>query len=188
MSKVKHLLEKFAQAEQKLQTGEFVAPCIPKEKVCTTVDGLVYWFKPEPDTFEGWGIFLPEGPQRATLVGEADSSMSREAMQSLPKVKLYLSRPLQGKSWEVVPADAPSAQKLAKNPSLVVRLVQEGDRFDRVQARIAPGGMLVFEEIDPLAEPQQAQWMRESWQKRQPLNTLRFPGLTPEMKAAYQAA
>jgi hypothetical protein len=188
MKNLHRLMRAVASAEHNLQASEFVAPCLPNEKVAAKLNGLLYQFNPDPKEYEGWGIFLPEGPQRATLVGEADQRMISEFLRPLSKVRLLLARQLEGKSWRAVPADDSSAKKLLKNKEIIVHLVREGDCFDQVHARIDTNQRLWFEEIDPLAEPQHGDYLRRAFAQQRHLPMLQCPGLTPEMKLAYKTA
>ena len=188
MKNLHRLLRAVSNAEQQLQASEFIAPCLPKERVATKLNGLLYQFQPDPKDYEGWGIFLAEGPHRATLVGEADPKMISVFLRPLSKVKLLLSKQLNGKSWLAVPAEDGSAKKLQKRQEIVVHLVREGDRFDQVHARIDTDQRLWFEEIDPLAEPQHGDYLRRAFAQKQHLPMLQGPGLTPEMKLAYKTA
>jgi hypothetical protein len=186
MKNLHRLLRAVSSAEQQLQTSEFIAPCLPNQKVATKLNGLLYQFQPDPKNYEGWGIFLPEGPQRATLVGEAEPKMISVFLRPLSKIKLLLSKQIQGKSWLAVPADDGSAKKLQRHKEVVAHLVREGDRFDQINARIDTDQRIWFEEIDPLAEPQHGNYLRRAFAQKQHLPTLQYPGLTPEMKLAYK--
>lgn len=186
MKNLHKLMRAVSSAEQHLQASEFVAPCLPNEKVATKLNGLLYQFNPDPRDFEGWGIFLPEGPQRATLVGEAEPRMISEFLRPLSKVRLLLAKPLVGKSWLAVPADDGSANKLLKHKEIIVHLVREGDRFDQLNARLDTNQRIWFEEIDPLAEPQHGDYLRRAFAQGLRLTMLQCPGLTPEMKLAYR--
>lgn len=188
MKNLQKLMRSIANAESQLQASEFIAPCLPNEKVAAKLNGLLYQFTPEPIDYEGWGIFLPEGPQRATLVGEAEVSMVANFLRPLSKVRLLLAKQLVGKSWLAVPSDDVSAHKLLKCKEIVVHLVREGDRFDQINARIDTNQKIWFEEIDPLAEPQHGDYLRRSFTKNLRLPDLQCGGLTPEMKLAYRRA
>jgi hypothetical protein len=188
MKNLHHLLRAVSNTEQQLQVSEFIAPCLPNEKIAAKLNGLLYQFQPDPKDYEGWGIFLPEGPQRATLVGEAEPKMRAAFLRPLSKVKLLLSKQTLGKSWLAVPADDGCAKKLLKHKEIVVHLVREGDRFDQIHARIDTDQRLWFEEIDPLAEPQHGDYLRRAFAQKQHLPMLQCPGLTPEMKLAYKTA
>jgi hypothetical protein len=188
MKNLHKLLRSISEAEQHLQASEFVAPCLPNEKVSAKLGGLVYQFQPEPADFEGWGIFLPEGNKRATLVGEADAQMISSFLKPLPKLRLLMTSQVNKKSWMAVPADEMSAKRLGKLREASVHLVKEGDLFDQIVARLDVDGKLWFEEIDPLAEPQHGDYLRRSFAKKLILAALQAHGLTPEMKFAYQTA
>jgi hypothetical protein len=188
MKNLHKLMRSVANAENDLQSSEFIAPCLPNEKVAARLSGLLYQFSPEPTDYEGWGIFLPEGPQRATLVGEADHAMITNFLRPLSKVRLFLAKQLAGKSWLGVPADDVSAHKLQKHKEIVVHLVREGDQFDQVNARIDTNQKVWFEEIDPLAEPQHGDYLRRSLVQKLHITALHCGGLTPEMKLAYRRA
>ena len=192
MSDIRRLLNQLTAQEDQLRSTQFFAPCVRGGQVRTRVAGLVYTFSPKPGDFEGWGIFQPISDDTAEVVEEA----------GLPLVAEYLRRqtlahgagvgPVEA-GGEVEPFEAVAAQ--AVDPRLAwdearpvpVHLVTEGAPFETIDVRW-DGGARWFEEVDRRAEPQVAERLREAMRAITPPESVRFKGLTPEMRTAYDLA
>jgi len=57
---IQNLIQQIADEEKQARSNLFLAPCVRGGQVRTRISGLVLSFQPEPNTFEGWGIFLPQ--------------------------------------------------------------------------------------------------------------------------------
>lgn len=185
MPDVRRLLNELTTQEEALPQTRFLAPCVRGGRVRTRVSGLVYTFRPRPRDFQGWGIFQPLGTATARLVEEAGLPEVSEYLRRLPVVRLRLAHPLKGQTWLAYPANEADARRRwgAAKPA-PVHLVTEGAAFELVVARW-DGAACWFEDVDRRADPMVAEKLWEEHQALTAPDTLRFPGLTPEMRAVY---
>lgn len=192
MSKIKDLLARLAQKETELRSRQFLAPCVRGGKVRTKMDGLVYTFSPQPEDFEGWGVFAPENETVANLVEEADFVQTAEYLKLFPALRAHLIFALRRKTWLAFPVNESDAkQRFFKKASEVepfaVHLTTEGREFETAIVRNI-GGAWFFEEIDRRAAPESAEILRREFAENTNLENLPTKNLTPEMRICYSIA
>lgn len=186
MSNLHKLLNQLASTEAQLLETQFLSPCVNGGKICTKVSGLVYTFTPQPQHFEGWGIFRPLNGRTATLVDVADLSQIASYLQHLPAIRLRLAYRLQNQSWLAYPVnEADMQQRFAKVKPVPVHLVTEGSAFEQILARWNRG-FCWFEEVDRRDELAIAEALDAALTNLTPADSLRFKGLTPEMRSLYE--
>ncbi|MEW6282047.1 MAG: hypothetical protein AB1758_25810 [Candidatus Eremiobacterota bacterium] len=179
------LVNKLAEQERSLVEARFLAPCVASGRVRARVAGLVYTFAVDPGHFEGWGIFQAHDPRVAALEEEADPVQVAEYLGLLQPVRLRLAAPLSGRTWLAYPVNESDArQRLGKACPLPVHLVDHGLKLEQVVAR-NEGGCLWFEEVDRRADPTEGERLRTALSERILPEQLAAPGLTPEMRVAY---
>jgi hypothetical protein len=156
--------------------------------VRTRVAGLVYTFRPKPRDFEGWGIFQPISHDTAEVVEEAWLPRVAEYLRHLPPLRLRLVRALKGQSWLAYPVnESDTWQRWGRVQPITVHLIAESAPFEQIAARW-DGSSWWFEEVDRRADPQVAERLREAIRAITPPEAVRFKGLTPEMRVAYDLA
>ena len=188
MKSIFEVLASVAREEARLRQAPFLAPCVRSGKVRVRVAGLARTFAPRPSDFEGWGLFTPDAENTATCVEEASLPLVLRYLERLPRLRLRLARKLRGYTWLAYPVNESDArQRLGMARPLPVHLVAEGQAFERVLSRY-DGQVWWFEEVDRRADPRAAETMRAALQAAALPETLRFPGLTPEMRATYDLA
>jgi hypothetical protein len=188
MPDIHKLLTNLTAQEAQLSETHFLAPCARGGRVRTRVAGLVYTFHPRPRDFEGWGIFQPVDTATARLVEEAELPQVAGYLQRLPAVRLRLAHALRGQTWLSYPVnEADARQRWAAVKPVLLHLVTEGAPFEAVVAHW-DGTACWFDEIDRRADPMVADQLREAQKALTPPEQLRFPGLTPEMRAVYDLA
>jgi hypothetical protein len=183
------ILSRVAAEEASFRDTRFVAPCVPGGRVRARIAGLVRTFAPRPPEFGGWGVFTPDGDATARLVEEADLPLVAAYLSAFPVLRLRLVRALSGQTWLAYPvSESDMAQRFggAARPA-PVHLVTEGAPFEIVTAR-GVGGSWWFEDVDRRADPMQADRLRDAFRALTEPADLRFPGLTPEMRTAYDLA
>jgi hypothetical protein len=188
MTDIRKLLNQIASIEAKLQSTQFLAPCVKGGRVRTRVAGMVYTFTPKPRQFEGWGIFQATDEQTATLVEGADLPQIATYLQQFPTIRLRLAYRLQHQTWltySVNEADMRQRFKVVK--PAVVHLVIEGVAFEQILARWN-GNSCWFEDIDRRADPAIAETLQSSLKQLIPVEELQFKGMTPEMRSLYELA
>lgn len=186
MTDIHKLLHQIASAEAKLQSTQFLAPCVKGGKVCTRVAGMVYTFTPKPGKFEGWGIFQPVDEQTAMLVEEADLPQISAYLQHFSSVRLRLAYRLQNQTWLAYPVNsADVCQRFKMVKPMPVHLVTEGIAFEQIVARWN-GNSCWFDEIDRRADPAIAQSLQAALKQIIPGENLHFKGITPEMRSLYE--
>ena len=121
------------------------------------------------------------------MVKEAELHQVSDYLAHLPALPLWLVRPLQGRTWLAVPANASDAtQRIGYFHPVVVRLVERASPLDRVIARW-DGASYWFEDLDRRADPIEITELRESLANTAPEHLSR-KGMTPELKQAYHLA
>ncbi len=186
MFSINQLLQSLAAQETQLCNTQFLAPCVPGGHIRTRIQGMIYSFTPKPQDFEGWGIFQPVDAKNATLVELAEVWHIDEYLQSLPTLRSRLIYQLQNQTWLAYPVnEADMQQRFGTARPIVVHLVSEGSSFDVIVAR-SLGSIFYFEAVDRKADPEQAEQLQANIKQLTPIADLRFSGLTPEMRTAYE--
>jgi hypothetical protein len=188
MRHTRRLLSELVAHEDHLKETTFLAPCLRNGRVRARVAGLVRVFRPKPRTFEGWGIFRPVSAQTAELAREADLPLVAEYMRLLKPLRMRLAHSLQRRTWLAYPANESDArQRFGAAKPVLVHLVTEGAAFEQIVTRW-DGGAWWFEEMDRRADPRGAEQLREALRRVTPPGEVRFKGVTPEMRCAYDLA
>jgi hypothetical protein len=182
---MRKLIEQLAKAEKNFIKTRFLAPQVRGGQVRVKLKGMVCTLTPEPQGFEGWGVFQAEADFRAVLVKEATKSQTAEYLSMLGKVRLILVRPLKGGSWLAYPANRGEfRQKFGDVKPVVVRLVSQARAFQHAVCRW-DGQAFWFDKIDRSANPKVPAFMAKALKAFLSPNALRFSGLTPELREAY---
>jgi hypothetical protein len=186
--KIKNLIKAMAQEEKQALNAEFFAPCVRGGRLRARVNKLIYTFKPLPEDFEGWGIFLPVSNKEAELLEEASLYQVAEYLQLLKPLRVRLAQRLRGQTWLAYPANESDAQQRfgAARP-FIIHLVSEGAQFEQVMAR-TDGSAFFFEDTDRRSDPVIAQTLRGELTNNTRVEDLRFANLTPEMQTTFQLA
>ena len=186
MPDVNDLLRRLAATENALRGQQFVAPCARGGQLRVRVAGLVYTFKPQPANFAGWGVFEIQDEQTARFVEEPMLAQVAEYLQMFPAARLRLAYRLQDATWLAFPAHEGDWRQRFNGEArpVPVHLVSDGQEFEPVIARHF-GGAWWFDEVDRRAAPELTDKLREDWRARLTPEALRWPGLTPEMRACY---
>ncbi|OUC12618.1 MAG: hypothetical protein B0A82_21570 [Alkalinema sp. CACIAM 70d] len=200
MKPISQLLATLSAQEIQLRSTLFLAPCTTGGQVCTRISGLMYSFRPTPASFTGWGWFQPLNAQTAQVIEIASPLVVDEYLKRLPKFHLRLIFQLRDLIWLAYPSfEGDMQQRLSRTEDLlsqefknsvqpiVVHLVAEGQPFDQILAR-RQGKIWWFHELDRLADPRQAESLRQALHQGTAPAELQFSGLTPEMRTAYQLA
>ena len=184
---IRQLLNQLADDETALCSTQFLAPCVKGGRVRTRMSGLIYTFTPTVRT-EGWGIFQPLDAARVEKVDEPLLSDVERYLQHFPVMRLRLVHRLRSQSWLAYPANAADArQRLGEAKPVVVHLVTEGGQFDQIVARW-DGTAFWLEIVDRRADFVVAEKLNEALLQGVWPADLRFKGLTPEMRTAYDLA
>jgi len=188
MTNIHKLLNQIASAEAQLQSTQFLAPCVKGGQVRTRVAGMVYTFTPQPQQFEGWGIFQPVDKQTVTLIEGADLPQIVAYLQQFPAIRLRLAYLLQNQTWLAYPInEADMRQRFKTAKPVAVHLVTEGVMFEQILARWN-GNSCWFEEVDRRADPAIAETLQSNLKQLTPVEELQFKGMTPEMRSLYELA
>jgi hypothetical protein len=188
MKDVRKLIGKLAEEEERLLKSLFLAPCVPGGSIRTRISNLVYTFSAEPRKFEGWGLFKPLDVKRAKLAEEAELPQIDRYLKLFKPFRLRLAFKMQGLTWLAYPVNESDArQRLGKVQPFPLRLVSEGARFEQIVARW-DGASWWFEESDRRAAPLIAEQLRQALSEEVLSEHLRFKGITPEMRSAYELA
>jgi hypothetical protein len=188
MADIRNLLNQIAAQESQLRDTQFLAPCMRGGRVRTSVANMIYTFTPQPQDFEGWGIFGPVDEKTAEVVEEPSLPQLAEYLKLLKPLRLRLAHLLQGQTWLAYPVnESDMQQRLGAAKPVPVHLVTEAAAFEPIIARF-DGSAWWFDEIDRRAEPQPAELLREQLRQVAMPDTLRFAGMTPEMQVVYELA
>jgi hypothetical protein len=185
---IRNLLNQIAAQETQLRDTQFLAPCVRGGRVRTSVANIIYTFTPQPQDFEGWGIFQPVDGKTAEVVEEPSLPQLAEYLKLLKPLRLRLAHLLQGQTWLAYPVnESDMQQRLGAAKPVPVHLVTEAAAFEAIIARF-DGSAWWFDEIDRRAEPQPAELLREQLRQGTMPENVRFPGMTPEMLTVYDLA
>ncbi len=168
------LLNRLAAAEEQFRANEFLAPALPGGVVHVRVAGVLLRLR--VSGFVGWGLFRPAGTERARLVRRATRAERRGYLDQLPARRLILCAPL-GRAW---------LAWLAPGKLLPVHLVEDGLRFDAIEARF--DGVQHWFDGTPNPGDPAAVYLRESFARATPAARLFHPGLSPEQLDSYTQA
>lgn len=188
MLNIHTLLNQLTTQEADLLSQQFFAPCVRNGRVRTKLSGLVYTFRTQPHDFQGWGIFQPVNETIAKVKTTADLPQIEAYLNPFPTFRLILARILQGQTWLAFPVNTGDmTQRLGWAKPIPVHLVTEGSAFDIAIAR-QDNQTWWFDTLDRRADPQTTELLRQAFQQRTLPEQLRFKGLTPEMRIAYELA
>lgn len=180
------LIRKLADAESRLSATTFVAPCVAGGRVHARVDGLVKRFSVHPADFAGWGVFRPAGDDVASLEEVADLPLVGRYLRLLPALRMILVRKISDRTWLATCQNESDARQRFGSPAPVrLHLVDGGAPFDPVLCRF-DGAAWWFEDLDRRADPTVAPALRTRLARLVPPEALRVPGMTPEMRGAYE--
>jgi len=186
MTNIRDLLGQISAEQNQLKQTQFIAPRPQNARVRVRSRGLVYTFIPQPEDFEGWGIFQPISDREAKLIEEADFFQISEYLEALPQLRVWLADRLSGKTWLAYPTNESDAQqRFSVAKPVIVRLVTEADRFDTAIIRY-DGCSWWFHEVDRRADPEASEQLQAAFTNIVDPQELRFKGMTPEMKIAYE--
>lgn len=186
MTDIRRLLNQLASDEAQLRSHQFLAPCVKGGRVRTRVAGMVYTFLPQPQSFEGWGIFQPVDEQTATLVEAADLPQITAYLQQFPTIRLRLAYRLQHQTWLAYPVnEADMRQRFKTVKPVTVHLVIEGVAFEQILAH-SNGYSCWFEDIDRRADPLITETLQSNLKQLISIEELQFKGITPEMRSIYE--
>jgi hypothetical protein len=188
MADIRNLLNQLAAQEVQLRETQFLAPCVRGGRVRTSVAHIIHTFTPQPQDFEGWGIFQPVDEKTAEVVDEPNLPQLAEYLKLLKPMRLRLVYVLQGQTWLAYPVnESDMQQRLGAAKPVAVHLVTEASAFEPIIARF-DGSAWWYEEIDRRAEPQPAERLREQLRQDTMPENVRFRGMTPEMHTVYHLA
>ncbi len=182
------LVAKLSQEGATLLNREIVAPLLPGGKIRTRLNGLVYEFKPQ-DNFVGWGLFRPINEREARLEGAALPWQRATYLELFPILRVILLWPVgdgeqvtsnpnnlgdmspkgmrrAGAWWALPYNESDARQRFGFKGIEPVRVfladpLDGAERFERVIVRVA-GGILWYDGPDVLADPVQAEWLRDN--------------------------
>lgn len=188
MADIRNLLNQIAAQEAHLRHTQFLAPCVRGGRVRTSVANIVYTFTPQPQNFEGWGIFQPIDEKTAEFVDEPSAAQLVEYLKLLKPMRLQLAHVLYRQTWLAYPVNESNMQqRLGVAKPVPVHLVTEGSAFEPIIARF-DGSAWWFDEMDRRAEPQPVELLKEQLRQETMPENVRFSGMTPEMHTVYELA
>lgn len=188
MVDIRNLLNQIAAQEAHLRHTQFLAPCVREGRVRTSVANIIYTFTPQPQNFEGWGIFQPIDEKTAELVDEPSLPQLGEYLKLLKPMRLQLAHVLYRQTWLAYPVnESDMQQRLGVAKPVPVHLVTEGSTFEPIIARF-DGSAWWFDEVDRRAEPQSVERLKEYLRQETMPENVRFSGMTPEMHTVYELA
>ncbi len=178
------------QQSAALQEREILAPLLPGGTIRTRLDGLLYEFKPT-GAWVGWGRFRPINEREAEPIGEVMPWQRSEYLALFPALRVILLWPLEAVSHRQARPNrrAATARSEAASPpvgtwlALAYNESDAGQRFGLASGELLPvflcdplGGAARFERVivrvdgktlwfdgpDVLADPLNAEWLREA--------------------------
>ena len=185
------LINMVSEQERQHAQTTFLAPCVAGSPIGVRVAGMVRHYEPDREDFEGWGIWQARtvgGRARAQWKEPAPFPVVSRYLNLFEQLRVWLVCPLQGQSWLAMPANlSDMQQRFGRAHPFVVRLVEQGQAFERVIARF-DGGAWWAQDIDPGSDPRTSAHLRDAMHAWTGHDELRRPGLTPELREAYRLA
>jgi hypothetical protein len=182
------LIDRLGKQEETFRHDRFIAPCVGGGKLRVRIAGLVHELVPEPQGFEGWGLFEAAADDTAQLVEEAGLAEVERYLRLLKPLRLRLAAAISGRTWLAYPvSESDARQRLGQARPMPVHLVEGGASFEVVVVGW-DGAAAWFEDIDRRADPEPADQLREQIERTVMPADLRFSGLTREMRTAYELA
>jgi len=186
MVDIRKLLNQIAAQEMQLKETQFLAPCVRGGLVRTRVANIIYQFSPQPQKFEGWGIFQPVDDKIAEVIDEPTLPQLAEYLQLLKPLRWRLAYVLRGQTWLAYPMNEGDAlQRFGIAKPVAVHLVTDGTTFEPIIARF-DGNCWWFDECDRRTDPLITENLKKHFKKVTLPSELRFKGITPEMRTVYQ--
>lgn len=179
---IHEILNRLAEAEDRFQRSDFLAPMLHGGRVQVRVAGVVCSFTAEPGDFTGWGIFRPTSSNTARLFRPASLAERQRYLELFPLLRVILCE-RRGEAWLGLPAYQ-SDDRFRIQGTLPVRLVEEAQMFEVIESRF-DGTQCWFERLDPRRDPGTAAYLREALHAMTEPDQLSRPGLTAEERAAY---
>jgi hypothetical protein len=184
------LIARLSQEGQQLLSREIVAPLLPGGRIRTRVSGLIYEFKLR-ERFVGWGRFRPRNEREADVVGEALPWERGTYLELFSALRMVLLWPDPSNSapgtWLALPYNESDARQrfgfaLEPLPVFLCDPTGGAERFERIIARV-DGQTLWFEGPDMLADPIQAEWLRDTSTQEETSEEM-LPGLAASQRQA----
>jgi|HigsolmetaAR202D_1030399.scaffolds.fasta_scaffold00233_28 hypothetical protein len=161
------LIASLAKQEESLRGQRFVSPLLPNARARLRVAGIVYELR-LPDAQAGWWICQIDGPGRASIVEEAQAWQRAEYLEQWPSLRCVLIEQVSAASWLALPFNpSDAAQRFGRIGPQIVHLVEQGQPFERIVARVE-GQTLWYDEIDRRADPTIGEQLRRALYAEQP--------------------
>jgi hypothetical protein len=187
---VRLLVKRLNNEGKQLLEREIIAPLLPKGKIRTRINGMVYELKSK-GRFVGWGHFRPLNEREAEPLGEALPWERGTYLEQFPALRVILLwpdlDPRHPGTWWAVPFNESDARQRFGFPAepLPVFLCDPtngAERFERVLARV-DGQTLWYDGPDTLADPTHAEWLRDTAVESEHLEHF-LPGLAGSERLA----
>ena len=187
---VRSLIKRLNNEGKQLLAREIIAPLLPKGKIRTRINGMVYEFKSK-GRFAGWGRFRPLNEREAEPLGEALPWERGTYLEQFPALRLILLWPdfdtRRPGTWWALPFNESDARQRFGFPAepLPVFLCDPtngAERFERVLARV-DSQTLWYDGPDTLADPTHAEWLRDTAADIEHLESF-LPGLAGSERLA----
>jgi hypothetical protein len=180
------LIDRVAAEHDSSIASPFVAPCVPRGRICVKLAGIVVRLRPSDPNFEGWGRFSVESSSNvAKLEGEAPKRQISSYLSQFPKARFRLCFQGIDSSWAALPRNRGSYEaKFGSITPVAIRLVDSGTRFHAITARY-DGSIWWYEGPDRSDIPAVRVGMTESYDVRK---LRRISGLSAEDEAAFKLA
>lgn len=166
---VRSLIRRLNNESKQLLEREIIAPLLPKGKIRTRINGMVYEFKLK-GRFVGWGHFRPLNEREAEPLGEALPWERGTYLEQFPALRMILLWPdpdtrRPGTWWALPFNESDARQRFGFSaeplPVFLCDPTNGAERFERVLARV-DGQSLWYDGPDMLADPTHAEWLRDA--------------------------
>jgi hypothetical protein len=183
MPNLHKLITTFARAEEALRGQEFVAPLLRGGRARLRVRGLVCELA-VAGARPGWWRCRMRDAHHAETVDEAMPWQRGDYLALWQALRLVLLHPLgEHGDWAALPLNPSDAwQRFGMRGPLVARLVENGQPFERVIARVE-GRTLWYDDQDRRADPAIAESLRAALHAEQAAPNV--ANLSPGEQAAY---
>lgn len=177
------IVARLARKEQEATSRLILAPVLPRTKIKTQVDGIVWELAVEDRNFRGWALLRITSPGKATVEDTPRASEIAAYLKLLMRVRLVLLEQ-QDNIWWALPAQERDP-RLQIPLAVPVEMVEKQAAFDTINARF-DGSRFWYEGGDRRRDPTLARKLRQALAADESPGDVHVLGAVPQELRVYR--